>query len=60
LPVRWFYNDNNSCNFKSNIIMGIIKFLISLFTNHNKIENNLKEWDSNFKKGKIKKGRRFR
>jgi len=40
--------------------MGIIRFLISLFTkSENKLEENLKNWDCNFEKGKLKKGRRF-
>ncbi len=40
--------------------MGIIRFFISLFTkSENKLEENLKEWDRNFEKGKLKKGRRF-
>ena len=40
--------------------MGIIRFFINLFFSNNKIEENLKDWDSNFNKGKLKKGRRFR
>jgi len=40
--------------------MGIIRFFINLFFSNNKIEENLKDWDSNFDKGKLKKGRRFR
>ena len=41
--------------------MGIIRFFIKLFSkNDNKIVENLKEWESNFEKRKLKKGRRFR
>jgi hypothetical protein len=40
--------------------MGIIRFFINLFRSNNKIEENLKDWDRNFDKGKLKKGRRFR
>ena len=40
--------------------MGIIRFFIGLFYKDNKLEDNLKEWDDNFMKGKLKKGRRFR
>lgn len=42
--------------------MGIIRFFFRLFTrsDDNKIVKNLEEWDNNFKKGKLKKGRRFR
>ena len=42
--------------------MRIIRFFLSLFakSDNNKIAENLKEWNSNFEKGKLKKGRRFR
>lgn len=42
--------------------MGIIRFFLKLFTKSedNRIVENLKEWDNNFRKGKLKKGRRFR
>lgn len=42
--------------------MGIIRFFLKLFTKSedNRIVENLKEWESNFEKGKLKKGRRFR
>jgi len=56
-----YYWNGNNINFSKNIsIMGIIRFLISLFTkSENKLEENLKNWDSNFERGKLKKGRRF-
>jgi|TARA_B100000035_G_scaffold291702_1_gene279749 hypothetical protein len=41
--------------------MAFIRFLINLFyKEENKLEENLKEWNSYFEKGKLKKGRRFR
>jgi hypothetical protein len=42
--------------------MGIIRFFLRLFTKSedNRIVKNLEEWDNNFEKGKLKKGRRFR
>tara|TARA_Y100001938_G_scaffold92555_1_gene126862 strand:- start:132 stop:257 length:126 start_codon:yes stop_codon:yes gene_type:complete len=41
--------------------MAFIRFLINLFyKEENELEKNLKEWDSYFEKGKLKKGRRFR
>jgi hypothetical protein len=41
--------------------MGFIKFIYLLFTGpKNKIWENLEEWDKQFEKGKLKKGRRFR
>ena len=42
--------------------MGIIRWFLDLFNKgeNNKIMENLEEWDRNFEKGKLKKGRRFR
>ena len=41
--------------------MAIIRwFLEFLGKSENKLEENIKEWESNFEKGKLKKGRRFR
>ena len=40
--------------------MALIRFIISWFYKDNKLEKNLEEWDKNFVKGKLKKGRRFR
>ena len=40
--------------------MAIVRFILSWFYSDNKLEENLKEWDSHFEKGKLKKGRRFR
>ena len=40
--------------------MALIRFILSWFYKDNKLEDNLKDWDDNFVKGKLKKGRRFR
>tara|TARA_R110000796_G_scaffold86013_1_gene186255 strand:+ start:662 stop:784 length:123 start_codon:yes stop_codon:yes gene_type:complete len=40
--------------------MGIIRFFINLFSSNNRIVENMRDWDANFEKGKLKKGRRFR
>ena len=41
--------------------MAIVRWFINLFwKDQNDLEKNLKDWDSNFIKGKLKKGRRFR
>jgi|TARA_R110000787_G_scaffold28512_1_gene77793 hypothetical protein len=41
--------------------MGIIRFIYRLFVgSKNKLWENLEEWDKQFEKGKLKKGRRFR
>ena len=41
--------------------MAIIRWFLEFFgKSENKLEENIKEWDHNFEKGKLKKGRRFR
>jgi hypothetical protein len=41
--------------------MAIIRWFLEFFgKSENKLEENIKEWESNFEKGKLKKGRRFR
>ena len=53
------YNRFNSNNFK----MAIIRFFLRLFSTsesvNEKLFRNMEEWDNSFKKGKVKKGRRF-
>ncbi len=56
--LRW-YVSINSIIFDI-LIMALIRFILSWFYKDNKLEDNLKEWDDNFVKGKLKKGRRFR
>ncbi len=53
--------NGNNINFNKNIpIMAIIRWFLEFFgKSENKLEENLKEWDRNFEKGKLKKGRRF-
>lgn len=41
--------------------MAIVKWFINLFwKEQNNLSKNLEDWDNNFVKGKLKKGRRFR
>ena len=41
--------------------MAIVRWFINLFwKDQNDLEKNLEDWDNNFIKGKLKKGRRFR
>ena len=49
-------------NISKNIsIMAIVRWFINLFwKDQNDLEKNLEDWDNNFVKGKLKKGRRFR
>jgi len=43
------------------MVMAIVRWFIELFWKcPNDLSKNLESWDSNFKKGKLKKGRRFR
>jgi len=40
--------------------MVIVRWFINLFwKDQNNLEQNLEDWDRNFVKGKLKKGRRF-
>ena len=43
--------------------MAIIRFFLRLFSTsesvNEKLFRNMEEWDNSFKKGKVKKGRRF-
>ena len=54
--------NGNNINFSKNIsIMAIVRWFIGLFwKDQNDLEKNLEDWDNNFVKGKLKKGRRFR
>ena len=56
--LRWYVCINNIIY--DILIMALIRFILSWFYKDNKLEDNLKEWDDNFVKGKLKKGRRFR
>ena len=56
--LRWYVCINNIIF--DILIMALIRFILSWFYKDNKLEDNLKEWDDNFVKGKLKKGRRFR
>ena len=56
--LRWYVCINNIIY--DILIMALIRFILSWFYKDNKLEDNLKEWDENFVKGKLKKGRRFR
>ena len=41
--------------------MAIVRWFINLFwKDQNDLEKNLEDWDNNFVKGKLKKGRSFR
>jgi len=41
--------------------MAIVRWFVNIFwKDHNDLEKNLEDWDNNFVKGKLKKGRRFR
>jgi|TARA_R110000824_G_scaffold219399_1_gene406279 hypothetical protein len=41
--------------------MALIRFILRwFFKEENNLNKNLEEWDENFVKGKLKKGRRFR
>jgi len=40
--------------------MAIVRWFINLFwKDQNDLEKNIEDWDDNFAKGKLKKGRRF-
>ena len=46
---------------KNILLMGIIRWILDIFWKYpNDLDKNLENWDDNFIKGKLKKGRRFR
>ena len=57
----WSWNDCIINPRKNILLMGIIRWLLDIFWKcPNDLNKNLENWDDNFAKGKLKKGRCFR
>ena len=59
--ILYCWNGSNINYSKNTSIMAIVRWFINLFwKDQNNLSKNLEDWDDNFMKGKLKKGRRFR